>query len=296
MDGCSVGQGCNVGVNEASSPGIGIGNQRFSHDLGETNNWETVHGKNTGQCFHMASSEDYRDKDWHMASSEDYKNSKQRLAMDSSESYAVPYPMKNTTYEKEDRNTSFVGVSYVQGKIFAFADSKSSRSVNGLTKIDMERPQVNRIFQNRKFIMAMYGSNSFPIFKDEKTHVIYLEDLVKELIGEEDTFIEAMYKIKKYLRQNLTQEVRDLCFIAGYWSEDDPSEAVITLASVNKSKLQFNEPGHKNDDVLYGGHHLLTSNPEYLRLELNKTIDMFEGKGEYNPVGLPVRVVEFTRD
>lgn len=210
---------------------------------------------------------------------------------------------------KEEKVMSFVGISYVDGRIFAFADSKSSRTENGAMVEDYARPVVNKIFSNSKFIMVMYGRNSMEIGDNGNTAEVYLEDLIPGLAGENDSFWEAMVNFKKYVDDNLRRSSSDFSFIGAYWTIAQGQKTLnFSNCTVNKDKFVFQESSSNPKeaecrfagDTRYVRHYerysyrLLSSNKEYIEKELIDTINMFgRYPNEYNPVGGPVSVVEF---
>lgn len=210
----------------------------------------------------------------------------------------------NKNERRGPKDMSFVGLSFSNDRIIAFADSKGSiMDKNGKMKWDKKRGKLQKIFKTENFVMVTFGTNEFDAGKYNRIRV-YLEDWVNANISKYKTpsaFAKGMYSYMN--RMNVQVGKNKVAFIAGYREKEMNYWEVIYITP---ESLSITTKSEKQVHSVYGGNEtyikyfdenseLLEGDEKQIRENIEKAVYKYEESypEEYNPVGCPVITEEF---
>lgn len=199
---------------------------------------------------------------------------------------------------KEEDSMSFIGMKICNNGIVAFGDSKSSKYINGCLTCDKERGEIQKIFKHDNFIISTWGINEIIVNNNKVDWIEDVMNLILSSCKDKEDFLE---QFKNYLFDS--KNIQEFHFLIGY--KDTHYQIIeykvnafyvlpISYEHYNGSKYagdvdymkKYNQLRYKDkiDSLEFS---------LYIKKEIERMIEDFEEKLDYNPVGLPVNVEIF---
>ena len=215
-------------------------------------------------------------------------------------------PLSSTLKKnREEEDMSFAGITFCDGKILAFADSKSTRYID---RISHDDGYVRKIFKADEFILVFTGTNTIPIMDGELTRLQKLEDWMDKNIPKASSPIHLLLKLQLYFDKYVTQDVGHLS-VKGAYLNHTPNLPRYTVldAEIGKNYFRYEKiPAIDSNSWFMGNSEyvehfkwnsveLMTSSKEQLCFVLEDIVKKMQTKHGlewYNPVGGPICVEE----
>lgn len=207
---------------------------------------------------------------------------------------------------KEETSMSLAGISFVNGKIIAFSDSKSTKYRNG--KPYAAEP-VQKIFKNEHFVLVCTGTNELPVFNGHQYQIQKLEDWMNsEMPSTEDPWA-LCKRLFEYLQDKCRQDIPSITIIGAQPSIGNKNCILFSLI-ISGSSFKYEGNSVGNDVCWNSGadeyvqyyrentYRLLTDSEDILKKELETCIQEIEKRHNqepdwYNPVGGEIQVERF---
>lgn len=226
--------------------------------------------------------------------------------------YADPYHLTSNTHTctlestREEKSMSFAGITFVNGKIIAFSDSKSTKYRNGKP---YEVDQVQKIFKNDSFILVCTGTNELPVFNGRQYQIQKLEDWMNGEIPSVENPWALCKRLFEYLQDKCRQDIPSITII-GAQPSIGYKNCFLFSSVISNSSFKYEGTAVGNDACWNSGadeyvqyyrentYKLLTDSEDILKKELETCIQEIEKCHElepdwYNPVGEEIQVERF---
>ena len=216
-----------------------------------------------------------------------------------------PQLSSNLKENREGENMSFAGITFCDGKILAFADSKSTRYID---QISYDDGCVRKIFKGDGFVLVFTGMNTFPVMDGKLTRLEKLEDWMEENISKISSPIHLLLKLQLYFDKYVTQDVGHIS-IKGAYLNHTPNLPKYTVldAEIGKNYFRYEKIPAIDNNAWFMGYpeyvehfkwntvELMTSSSDQLRFVLEDIVKKMQtkhGSEWYNPVGGPICIEE----
>lgn len=208
---------------------------------------------------------------------------------------AIIRPSYNKKKNKEDNEMSLVGLwlKPEETKVVAFADSKSTKIVDGKEACDESRTPVQKIFAGENQLMVAWGQNSFSVGNNE---FVTLERIIEDSKGVDQSWLWG--QIRGLLKEGNSKASTSFLYVTKNYP-------VISYVSINAEKV-VNEhyfetqgkPFFLGGDGFYVD--LILKDPELskkstkeFKEKLEEMVRFRDTFSNYNPVGGPIQMVEW---